>query len=61
MLRLGGNTDRFRERVAAEFEKQKPISAIAVYLPTLYHGGSGVGSIAAWFAEDGIHLSYAAA
>ena len=57
VLRLGGNTDRFRERVAAEFEKQKPISAIASYLPTLYHGGSGIGGIAAWYAEDGIHLS----
>ena len=58
VLRLGGNTDRFRERVAVEFEKQKPISEIAAYLPTLYHGGSGVGSIAAWYAEDGIHLSH---
>ena len=29
VLRLGGNTDRFRERVAVEFEKQKPISEIA--------------------------------
>ena len=58
VLRLGGNTDRFRERVAAEFEKQKPISEIAAYLPTLYHGGSGVGSVTAWYAEDGIHLSH---
>ena len=58
VLRLGGNTDRFRERVAVEFEKQKPISEIAAYLPTLYHGGSGVGGIAAWCAEDGIHLSH---
>ena len=58
VLRLGGNTDRFRERVAVEFEKQKSISEIAAYLPTLYHGGSGVGSITAWCAEDGIHLSH---
>ena len=58
VLRLGGNTDRFRERVAVEFEKQKPISEIAAYLPTLYHGGSGVGSVTAWCAEDGIHLSH---
>ena len=57
VLRLGGNMDRFRERVAAEFEKQKPISEIAEYLPTLYHGGSGVGSVTAWYAEDGIRLS----
>ena len=58
VLRLGGNADRFRERVAAEFEKQKPISEIAAYLPTFYHGGSGVGSVAAWYAEDGIRLSH---
>ena len=58
VLRLGGNTDRFRERVAVEFEKQKPISEIAAYLPTLYHGGSGVGSVTAWYTEDGIHLSH---
>ena len=57
VLRLGGNTDRFRERAAAEFEKQKPVSEIAAYLPTLYLGGSGVGSVTAWYAEDGIHLS----
>ena len=58
VLRLGGNTDRFRERVAVEFEKQKPISEIAAYLPTLYHGGSGVGSVTAWYTEDSIHLSH---
>ena len=58
VLRLGGNTDRFRERVAVEFEKQKPISEITAYLPTLYHGGSGVGSVTAWYTEDGIHLSH---
>ena len=58
VLRLGGNTDRFRERVAVEFEKQKSISEIADYLPTLYHGGSGVGGVAVWYAEDGIHLSH---
>ncbi|HIT34375.1 MAG TPA: helicase SNF2, partial [Candidatus Faecousia intestinigallinarum] len=41
-----------------EFEKQKPISEIAAYLPTLYHGGSGVGSVTAWYTEDSIHLSH---
>ena len=58
ILRLGGNTDRQRERVIAAFEKQKPIAEIAEYLKNLYHGGDGIGSIAAWYAEDGIHLSY---
>ena len=32
MLRLGGNTDRQRERIVAAFEKQKPIAEIADYL-----------------------------
>ena len=54
----GGKYSDIRERVAVEFEKQKPISEIAAYLPTLYHGGSGVGSVTAWYAEDGIHLSH---
>ncbi len=58
VLRLGGNTDRQRERVVAAFEKQKSTAEIAEYLKTLYHGGNGIGGIAAWYAEDGIHLSH---
>ena len=58
VLRLGGNTDRQRERVVAAFEKQKTTAEIAEILKTLYHGGNGIGSITAWYAEDGIHLSH---
>ena len=58
MLRLGGNTDRQRERIVAAFEKQKTTAEIAEILKTLYHGGNGIGSITAWYAEDGIHLSH---
>ncbi|RHB63981.1 MULTISPECIES: SNF2-related protein [Lachnospiraceae] len=58
MLRLGGNTDRQRERVVAAFEKQKTTAEIAEILKTLYHGGNGLGSVSAWYAEDGIHLSH---
>ena len=58
VLRLGGNTDRQRERVVAAFEKQKTIAEIAGILKTLYHGGNGLGSVSAWYAEDGIHLSH---
>ncbi|RKI67801.1 helicase SNF2 [bacterium 1xD42-67] len=61
VLRLGGNTDRLRERVAAEFEKQKSVPEIAAALQSLYHGGNGfttdAGSITVWYGEDGIHLS----
>ncbi|MEY8284621.1 SNF2-related protein [Lachnospiraceae bacterium 50-23] len=61
VLRLGGNTDRLRERVAAEFEKQKSLPEIAAILHSLYHGGNGfttdAGSITVWYGEDGIHLS----
>ena len=28
---------------------------IAEILKTLYHGGNGLGSVSAWYAEDGIH------
>ena len=55
---MGGNTDRQRERVVAAFEKQKTTAEIAEILKTLYHGGNGLGSVSAWYAEDGIHLSH---
>ena len=58
VLRLGGNTDRQRERVVAAFEKQKTTAEIVEILKTLYHGGNGLGSVSAWYAEDGIHLSH---
>ena len=58
MLRLGGNTDRQRERVVAAFEKQKTTAEITEILKTLYHGGNGLGSVSVWYAEDGIHLSH---
>ena len=58
MLRLGGNTDRQRERVVAAFEKQKTTAEIAEILKTLYHSGNGISSVTAWYAEDGIHLSH---
>lgn len=62
VLRLGGNTDRLRERVVAAFEKQKSTGEIADDLKTLYHGGNGLmtetGSIAAWYGGDGIHLTH---
>ena len=58
VLRLGGNTDRQRERIVAAFEKQKSTAEIADILKNLYHGGNGIGSVTAWYAEDGIHLSH---
>ena len=57
VLRLGGNTYRQRERIVAAFEKQKSTAEIANTLKNLYHGGNGIGSVTAWYAEDGIHLS----
>ena len=58
VLRLGGNTDRQRERIVVAFEEQKSTAEIAAYLQTLYTGGNGIGSVTAWYAEDGIHLSH---
>ena len=51
VLRLGGNTDRQRERVVAAFEKQKTTAEITEILKTLYHGGNGLGSVSAWYAR----------
>ena len=62
VLRLGGNTDRQRERIVAAFEKQKSAAEIGAYLQTLYHGGNGIttehGNLTAWYSEDGIRLSH---
>ena len=58
VLRLGGNTVRQRERIVAAFEKQKSTAEIADYLKSLFHGGNGIGSVTAWYSEDGIHLSH---
>ena len=58
VLRLGGNTHRHRECIVAAFEKQKSTAEIADYLQSLYTGGNGIGSVTAWYAEDGIHLSH---
>lgn len=61
VLRLGGNTDRQRERIIAEFAKQKPLNELAKILPTFYQGGNGFvgdrGSVTAWYAPEGIKLS----
>ena len=58
VLRLGSNTEHHRERIVAAFEEQKSIDEIADILKNLYHSGNGVGSVTAWYAEDGIHLSH---
>ena len=61
VLRLGGNTDELRMRVVAEFEKQRSIDEIAVFLPTVYQGGNGftVNSYkyAVWYTDDGIRIA----
>lgn len=61
VLRLGGNTEELRMRVAAEFEKRRSIDEIAAFLPTVYRGGNGFTidgeKYAVWYAEDGIRIA----
>ena len=61
VLRLGGNTDELRMRVAAEFEKRRSIDEISAFLPTVYRGGNGFiidgEKYAVWFSDDGIRIS----
>ncbi len=61
MLRAGENTSYLRERVVAEFEKQRSLDEIAAFLPTVYHGGAGVvvdgERYAAWMSTDGIRIA----
>lgn len=61
MFRLGSNTDESRKRIATEFMKQKFVGEIAEFLKMVYSGGFGIKdekrNVAAWYAEDGIHLA----
>ena len=61
VLRVGENTSYLRERVVAEFEKQRSLDEIAAFLPTVYHGGAGVivdgKRYAAWMSTDGIRIA----
>ena len=62
VLRLGGNSDNTRMVVASAFQKQKPHEDIAAVLKREFHGGNGFktekAEFAAWYADDGIHLSF---
>ena len=62
VLRLGGNSDNTRMVVASAFQKQKPLEDIAAVLKREFHGGNGFktgnAEFAAWYADDGIHLSF---
>ena len=61
ILRVGENTSYLRERVVAEFEKQRSLDEIAAFLPAVYHGGVGVSvdgeRYAAWMSSDGIRIA----
>ena len=61
VLRVGENTSYLRERVVAEFEKQRPLDEMAAFLPSVYHGGAGVivdgEKYAAWMDADGIRIA----
>ena len=61
VLRVGENTSYLRERVAAEFEKQRSLDEIAAFLPTVYRGGVGVSvdgeHYSAWMNTDGIRIA----
>ena len=62
VLRLGGNSDNTRMVVASAFQKQKSLENIAAVLKREFHGGNGFktgnAEFAAWYADDGIHLSF---
>ena len=61
VLRAGENTSYLRERVVAEFEKQRTLDEIAAFLPMVYRGGVGVSvdgeRYAAWMDADGIRIA----
>ena len=61
ILRMEGNADYARMKIATEFSKGKSVEEIAAFLKNAFHGGNGVvtenGRYSAWYAEDGIHIA----
>ena len=61
ILRMEGNADYARMKIAAEFSKGKSVEEIAAFLQSSFHGGNGVvtenGRYSAWYADDGIHIA----
>ncbi len=61
ILRMEGNADYARMKIATEFSKGKSVEEIAAFLQNTFHGGNGVvtenGRYSAWYAEDGIHIA----
>ena len=61
ILRMEGNADHARMKIATEFSKGKSVEEIAAFLQSSFHGGNGIvtenGRYSAWYAEDGIHIA----
>ena len=61
-LRYGSNTQNHRMRVAIEYAKQHSQDDLIIFLKKTYHGGYGLQfdgqKVSAWYAEDGMRLSY---
>ena len=61
ILRMEGNADYARMKIATEFSKGKSVEEIAAFLQSSFHGGNGMvtenGRYSAWYAEDGIHIA----
>ena len=61
ILRMEGNIDYARMKIATEFSKGKSVEEIAAFLQSSFHGGNGIvtenGRYSAWYAEDGIHIA----
>ena len=61
ILRMEGNADYARMKIATEFSKGKSVEEIAAFLQSSFHGGNGVvtenGRYSVWYADDGIHIA----
>ena len=61
ILRMEGNADYARMKIATEFSKGKSAEEIAAFLQSSFHGGNGVvtesGRYSAWYADAGIHIA----
>ncbi len=61
ILRLDGNADNARMKIATGFSKYKSMEDYAEFLQKTFHGGNGIvtdnGRYSVWYAEDGIRIA----
>ena len=53
-----GKADKLTQLVFCDISTPQAKAPAKMCIRDRYHGGNGLGSVSAWYAEDGIHLSH---